>query len=131
MSAAEYKVEWNPSWRGLAGALLALARNRLELFAVELQEEKIRALNVVLRLAVALAFVLGGFLVGVTALALWLWEMAGYFGLIALGLALLAVGFCLFALVQRRMESDAPAFSATVEQFQKDRACLLQDKSLS
>ena len=82
---------WLESLRRIGESLLALLRSRLELFSVEWQEEKLRLLNLLVWLALALAIGLAGVFVAITALAFWLWEIAGCAGLIGLAVVAMAV----------------------------------------
>ena len=102
---------WANSLRRTGDSLLGLAQNRLELFAVELQEEKLRALNVLQ-------------LDGLGALALYLWHTAAYFGLIGLALVSLGAGAGALWAIRQRIRSSAAPFAKTVDEFKKDRSCL-------
>ena len=126
MNQAEHSPEgWRASLRRIAGSLLGLAQNRVELFAVELQEEKLRAINLVLWFWFALVLATAGLLVGLGALALCLWEAAGYAGLVALSLgALLAAAGVLWA-IRRHIQTGPPPFAETAAEFKRDRECLL------
>lgn len=116
------------SLRRIADSLLALVQNRCELFAVELQEEKLRTVNLLLWLGLALALGTAGLLVGLAALALLLWSVAGYAGLIGLALAALAGAAAIVWTVRRRIQTGPPPFAETVAEFKKDRECLLKEK---
>lgn len=115
---------WSNSLRRTGDALLGLAQNRVELFAVELQEEKLRALNALVWLVVALSFIVAGVLVALGALALYLWNVAAYFGLIALAVVSLAAGAGVLWKIRQRIRSGPTPFSKTIDEFKKDRACL-------
>ncbi len=82
---------WSDSLRRSGNSLLGLAQSRFELLAVELQEEKLKALSTITWLVVAFALVVAGLLVAIGSLALYLWIAAGYLGLIGLALGTLAV----------------------------------------
>lgn len=112
----------------VGSSLLALLQNRFALFAVELQEEKLRALKGVVWLAVALAIGFAGILVAIAALALLLWSLAGYFGLIGLALACLALAVAIgWKLRQTVLRGPAP-FAVTTAEFEKDLQCLRPEK---
>jgi len=119
---------WLNSLRRTADSVLGLMQNRFELFAVELQEEKLRALNVVVWLVVALALLVAGMLVGLAALALGLWEAAGYWGLAGLALGALAAGATVLWGIRRWILNGRPPFAETIEEFRKDRGCLHGDE---
>lgn len=118
------KDGWLNSLRRTSDSLLGLAQNRFELFAVELQEEKLRALNVLVWLVVALALIVAGVLVGLGALALYLWQVAAYLGLIGLALVSLGAGAGVLWAIRHRIRHGATPFAKTVDEFKKDRACV-------
>lgn len=115
---------WLDSLRRMSDSLLGLVQNRLDLAGVELQEEKLRVLNLLVWLAVAIALGAAGLLVGMGALALFLWERAGYAGLIGLAVVALAAAGGLLHSIRKRIQTAPPPFAETVEQFRKDRECL-------
>jgi uncharacterized membrane protein YqjE len=102
--------------------LATIGENRLELLAVEVQEERERLLHAVL---LALGVAAFGLLAGLTFTAaivvlFWPWPVAVL--LIMTGLHG-AVGICLYRRLAGRVR-DWHAFSASLDQLQKDRACL-------
>jgi|SRR5436190_12982634 len=115
---------WFESARRIGESLLALVRGRFELFAVELQEEKLRLLKVLVWLGAALAFGIAGVVVGTGALAIWLWNANGYWGLIVLTLAALAVAAGILAAVHRQIKNSPQPFAGVVAEFRKDGECL-------
>jgi uncharacterized membrane protein YqjE len=108
------------SVRRLANSVLGLMHNRLSLIAVELQEEKIRAINHIIWLSVAMALGVAGVLVAIATLAIFLWERAGYAGLI--GLALLTLGLAALALwlLRRRILNGPQPFATSVAEIGRD-----------
>ena len=79
MNAAEQNPKsWRAALRRIIDSALGLVQSRFELFSIELQEEKLRTLNLLLWLWFALALATAGFLIGLGALALWLWAVAGW-----------------------------------------------------
>lgn len=115
------------SAKRLGNSVLGLLRTRIELLAVELQEEKLRALDLLLWLTVAVALVVAAILLVLGTLALYLWQSAGYAGLIGLsaGVSIAAGGVYLF--LRRKIVSGPEPFSATVGEFRKDMECLRHD----
>lgn len=117
----------SPGLRGLlqaiVGNLMAIARSRLELAAVELQEEKHRLIQMLIW---ASAAIFSGFmafiLVNITVVYLF-WETARLTVLIVLTLfytgmlAAIALGF------RHYIRRQSLPFSETIEEFQKDREC--------
>ena len=108
--------------RGL-DALLATTQNRVELFAVELQEEKCRLVEAILCAAAVVAL-------GITSLSLLsftivvlFWEdnrLAALAGLIVLHLIGTAVAW---RALQVRLKAKS-AFADTLDELKKDRSCL-------
>lgn len=115
---------WLESLRRMRESLLALIRSRFELFAVELQEEKLSLLNQLVWLGVAVTLGAAGLLVGMGALAVWLWTIAGYAGLIALAVATLAAAAGILLGLRRQIKCGPPPFAGTVAEFRKDGECL-------
>jgi uncharacterized membrane protein YqjE len=115
---------WLNSLRRTGDSLLGLAQSRIELFAVELQEEKLRALRVTIWLVIALALVVAGMLVGLSALAICLWNVAGYWGLVGLAVASLGTGAGALWRTPHGMGNGPTPFAETIGEFKKDRACL-------
>ena len=101
----------------------ALLRNRFELFTVEWQEEKFRLLNLLVWLGLALAFVFAGVFIAVATLAFWLWNTAGYLGLIGLALACLIIAAGVILGLRRKILASSTPFAQTLSEFRKDGEC--------
>lgn len=112
------------SGRRMANSVLGLLHNRLSLAAIELQEEKLRAISLLIWLCVAIALGVAGLMVAIGALALFLWERAGYAGLIGLAIFALAAAAVVFFLLRRRILRGPQPFAMTVAEFEKDFECL-------
>lgn len=115
---------WFEGLRRAGDSLLGLVQSRFELFTLELQEEKLRALNLVVWLVIGLTLGAGGLLVGLGILAFWLWHVAGYLGLLGLMLAALAAAGGVLWGLRRRIRTGPAPFAETVAEFRKDRECL-------
>lgn len=113
-----------PSFRRLTASLVGLARTRIELLAVELQEEKLRAITLLLWLSLGLVLGMAGVLVAIGALALWLWQRAGYLGLAGLAGGALMVAAIIFTCIRHQLVRSPLPFAGTVEEFKKDVASL-------
>lgn len=115
------------SSKQFARRLFAISENRLELLLVEVQEERerlLRALVMVLGIA-AFSLLAVMALSGAIVILLWPYSPVGAF------LALTALYSVCALLILRRltqMQRDWKSFSATLDQINKDRACL--EKSL-
>lgn len=112
------------SVRALAASLLTSARQRLELFALELQEEKLRALQIFIWASAAVfSAVMAITFVSLTLVYLF-WESARLAVLGGLALFYTA-GFVAILLTFRRYLARQPRpFSATLAELQNDRACI-------
>ena len=87
MDESAHKADgWLNSLRRAGESMLGLMQSRIELFAVELQEEKLRLIGTIAWLVIALALIVAGLLVGLGAVALYLWDVAKYFGIVGLSL---------------------------------------------
>jgi uncharacterized membrane protein YqjE len=122
-SAPNHPGGWLESLRRMGESVLALLRGRLELFGVELQEEKLRLLNLLLWMGVAAALIFAGGFVAVVALAFWLWTVAGYPGLIGLVAACLVAALCIIMGIRRKIRNGPAPFAQTVAEFRKDAEC--------
>ena len=106
-----------------AGRLLTLGENRLELLAVEVQEERERLLQAFL---LALGVAAFGLLAGLTltaALVVWLWTWSHVGALVALTCIYGGAGFYLYRRLTRLLH-DWQTLAASLDQLQKDRLCL-------
>lgn len=115
------------SLQDLGDAVLGTAQDRLRLFAVELQEEKLRLVQILLFTA---AIVLAGIMTLTFAsltLAFVFWEssrlavLVGITAFYLVALAALALAF------RRFLRRQLPPFSATLEEFKHDRECFRPD----
>ena len=111
---------WFASVRRLADSMLGLARTRVELFSLELQEEKLRTINLAVWLCLELALGATGLLVAIGTLAWYLWQVSGYAGLVGLAVALLIAAAGIVWRLRREIVRGPAPFSATVAEFQKD-----------
>ena len=115
---------WLDSLRRIGDSFLTLTRTRFELFTVELQEEKLRLFNLLIWITLAAAFGFVGVFIIVIALAIWLWAIGGYLGLIALGVAALAVAVGIILSIRNQLQTGPAPFAQTVAEFRKDGECL-------
>lgn len=127
--------ESDTSPKGLLGAirsvvvsLLASVENRVQLFAVELQLERLRFFETVLKFAVAVSLAMVGLLLGTLTLALYVWQVARYGGLVVMTLLFLGAGaFLLWRLRESLRQSPTP-FEQTLNQLKKDREWFTRKK---
>ncbi len=109
--------------RQLATTLLAILRNRLELFVVELQEERIRLFNALLLAATVV--VLGFFTLAMLAVAVMalVWSRLGVAGLFLTGGLGLIVTLLAYWRLRARLKRW-PFLSGTLSELRKDLECL-------
>jgi len=105
--------------KNIAATLLSTGRTRLQLLANELEEEKLRAIRLLL-IALAMVFCLGvGILLAVALLTMLYWEsriviVGGFAGL------LLALGALFFNAFRRATQRPAPVFAASLAELEED-----------
>ncbi len=111
------------AFRRMAGTILAILQNRLELVGVELHESKLRFIQaLVLALAVCFLAAMAVVFLSLTIVAVF-WEYRIYV-LSALAVAfLLGTGILVLSLKKRIREWPSP-FGSTIHELQKDRECL-------
>lgn len=103
---------------------VGLIQTRLELFSVELQQEKWRVVDLLLR--TALIIILGiltlGLVTATIAYLLWDWSPLG----VLLGLTTLygVATFLVLLSIQRSIRSGPKPFAGTLTELKKDRECL-------
>ena len=106
-----------------ARRLLTIGENRLELLAVEVQEERERLLHAfLLALGVATFGLLAGLTLTATIVVL-LWAWSPWAALLTLTCIYGLAGVCLYRRLTGVMR-DWQTLSASLEQLRKDRACL-------
>jgi uncharacterized membrane protein YqjE len=101
-------------------SVLSLLQTRVELLALELQEEKIRVLDLLAWITITIALAVAAILLALGTLAWFLWQRAGYAGLIGLTLATSLAAVAMFFFMRRRIVRGPRPFSATAEEFRKD-----------
>ena len=111
------------SLRRMGDSLLGLAQTRVQLFALEVQSETLRRLDLLLRLGIALAVGAMGLMVGTAALAIYLWRTAGYAGLLLAAGVLVGLGAILVWRLREATRKGPLPFAETIAEFEKDRAC--------
>ncbi|MBA4138292.1 MAG: hypothetical protein C0518_13350 [Opitutus sp.] len=115
------------SLQNLGDALLGTAQDRLRLFAVELQEEKLRLVQILLFTAAA---VLAGIMTLTFAsltLAFLFWESGRLIVLVGITVFYLVALLAIVVAFRRFLKRQMPPFAATLEEFKNDRACLRPD----
>lgn len=112
------------SAKRLADLVLATAHNRIDLFAVELQEEKCRFVQAILLTAGVIALGVSALALSTITLVVLFWENGRVPVLCGLS-GLFIVGVCLAVRSLRKCLASGPGFKSTLGELQKDRACFL------
>jgi uncharacterized membrane protein YqjE len=110
------------SAKRLADLALATAHNRVELFAVELQEEKCRFIQAVLLTASAMALCVSALALVPITLVVLFWEN-GRMPVLCVLSALFIIGAGLLLRSLRKCLARGPGFKHTLGELQKDRIC--------
>lgn len=109
------------SLRNLATTLVALLQGRLELLATDLEEERIRLLQVLFWAAGALFFFALGVLMITMLIVLLLWDSHRLAGIVVLAAVFLAIGVALAIGVRNRMHMRSRLFSSSLDELAKDK----------
>jgi uncharacterized membrane protein YqjE len=112
------------SLRDLADGLLGSARDRLELFALELQEEKLRFFQTFIWVSAAIfAAMLVVMFASLTIVYLF-WQTARVAVLVAFTVVYLAAFLAILRKCRRMLDRTSRPFEATLAELQEDRGCL-------
>lgn len=109
------------SLRNLATTLVALLQGRLELLATDLEEERIRLLQLLFWAAGALFFFALGVLMITMLIVLLLWDSYRFAGIVLLATVFLAIGVALAIGVRNRMRMPSRLFSSSLDELAKDK----------
>jgi uncharacterized membrane protein YqjE len=112
------------SLRTLGDGLLSIVQDRLQLFAVELQEEKFRLIQIFIWISAAVFTGMMAITFASLTLVYWFWESARL--AVLGGLTLLYAGALVAIIVtfRRYLARQPRPFSATLEEMTEDRACI-------
>jgi uncharacterized membrane protein YqjE len=105
-------------------SILALAENRLELVSVELQQEKWRLVDLLLRVAGAMVLALLALATATATMVYLLWPVSPLGALAGLTVLYAMGALLLFRGVQKRLNSGSKPFASTLAEFQRDCECL-------
>lgn len=109
------------SLRNLAATLVELVRTRLELLAAELEEERLRLLQLLLWSAIAL-FCLGvGLLLLTLLVVVVFWDSHRIAAIAVLAAAYLGAGAALVVGVRNRLQARPRLFSASLGELARDK----------
>src|SRR5207237_7853292 len=112
------------SLRGFADGLLGSVHDRVELFSLELHEEKHRLVQILIWISAIVFTGLLAVIFASFALVVWLWDQARLPVLICLAVAY-AIGLVVVVISFRRYLARQPRpFAATLNELQTDRTCI-------
>ncbi|MBI3849970.1 MAG: phage holin family protein [Verrucomicrobia bacterium] len=111
------------SLRGLIDGGLALAQNRVELFAVELREEKCRLIEALLWASALIALGMMTLALLTLLVVILFWPEDRVAAVLVLSLLYLLATILAWRGLRLRLAQSTP-FSGTLGEFKKDRACL-------
>jgi len=109
------------SLRNLAATLVAILRTRFELVATELEEERIRLLQLLFWAAGALFFFGVGILLVVVLLVAVFWDSYRIIAIVTLAIIFLGAGVGMAFVVRRLMLARPKLFSSSLDELAKDR----------
>lgn len=113
------------SFGTLSSTLLSMVRTRLELFALELADQKSRVIGLLLLACAALMLVLLGLLVFSVAVALYFWPTEHrYLALLLLAGVYVLAGLGAFLVLRSRLVQAPVPFHATLDELHRDLALL-------
>lgn len=124
MTNTDQDSGWTAAARRLASNSVGAVQNRIELFALELREEKNQAVGVLIWVCVTVLCALMALVAFTATVILFVPQdkrayAAGGFLILYLALAVFA-----FLKARARMSDETPPFSATIDEFRKDQEWL-------
>ncbi len=112
------------SFRTLGDSLLATAQDRLQLFSVELQEEKFRLIQIFVWISAAVFAGMMTLVFASLTLVYLFWESARLAMLGGLTLLYLGAVIAIIVALRRFIARQPLPFAATRDEFDHDRACI-------
>lgn len=108
----------------LGGSLLGLLRTRLELAALELDEERDRAIEALILVHVAVLAFAFALLAASTLVVVLFWDSYRIAALCGMTIVYLAIGIVAALRFSRKRPADARPFAGTLAELERDRAWL-------
>ncbi len=112
------------SFRALGDGFLGAAQDRLELFSVELQEEKFRLIQIFIWISAAVFAGMMAITVASLTLVYLCWENARLAALGGLTLLYTATLVAIVVAFRRFLARQSKPFAATLQEIGEDRACM-------
>jgi uncharacterized membrane protein YqjE len=123
-SSSAHTAGFFGSLRALGSGLLATAKDRLELFSVELQEEKFRLIQLFVWISAAVFAAVMLITFASLTLVYWLWESARLAALGGLAIFYLVVLVAVLIALRRFIVRQPAPFAATRQELGEDIACI-------
>jgi uncharacterized membrane protein YqjE len=117
-------MSWLDAIAALGREVCDGVRERVELAALELHEEKLRLCRTFVWLGAAIALLLLALLLAALAFVVWWGEDGRLAVLIGLALFFGVAGIAALALLRWQLLREAPPLAATREELEEDTACL-------
>ena len=112
------------STKGLLSTGVNLVHNRLQLFGVELAEERVRLVSMIAYGVVAVLCIVTGLVFLAIFFTVLLWESNRLLALGVFSVIFLGAGVVGLTLVMKQARSASPPFSASLAELRKDRDAL-------
>ena len=109
------------SLRNLAATLVALLQDRLELLVTEIEEERIRLLQILFWAAAALLFFAVGALLVTFLVVVLFWDSYRITAIVVLAGVFFALGIGMAIGVRNRMQARSRLFSTSLDELAKDK----------
>jgi uncharacterized membrane protein YqjE len=110
--------------RTLADSLLATVEDRIELVSVELQEEKLRLIQVFIWISAAVFTAVMAVTFASITLVYLLWDSARLAALVGLTLLYSGAVVAIVVAFRRHLARQPRPFAATLQELKTDRACI-------
>lgn len=123
-TAAPAHVGWLQSLRSLGDDVLGGVQERLELFTVELQEEKFRLIQTFVRISAAVFAAMLAITFASLALVYLCWETARFTVLVGLAVFYTSALVVILVTLRRYLDRQPKPFAATLHELNEDRACI-------
>jgi len=112
------------AFRALGDSLLGSLQGRIELLAIELEEEKYRLIQILFWISAAVFSAAMGIIFGSLVLVYLFWESARLAVLAGLGVFYLAIFIATAIGFRRFLKRQPRPFAGTIDELEEDRACI-------
>jgi uncharacterized membrane protein YqjE len=116
------------SFRRIGDSVLGLLHSRLELAALEVQEEKIRLLDLLLRVAAVVVLGIMALVAATALVAVLFWDRSPVAVLVIITVVYAGATLSFWLDLKKRLKNDRPPFADSVAEFEKDLQYLRNKK---